>query len=129
MRRNANTVGTDTAPPLALHPQPTWIFTHRQLPTIEGVGIRLMQGDVRDMHTQMRKAAGAKNIWIAGGGDLTGQFHDAGLLDELIIQLSSVPLGKGKQVFPRLVLSPTLRLTAVRQMGRGMVELRYEVGG
>ena len=72
-------------------------------------------------------AAGEQNIWIVGGGDLAGQFHDAGLLDELIIQIGSVTLGRGKQLFPRRVLSPTLRLVSVHQMGCGMVELRYQV--
>jgi hypothetical protein len=38
-----------------------------------------------------------------------------------------VTLGKGKPVFPRQVLSPTLRLKSVRQMGTTMVELRYDV--
>lgn len=128
MRRNADTVAAETGSPWP-YTQPAWIFTHRPLPAIEGADIRFVQGDVRDVHAQMRKAAGTKNIWIVGGGDLAGQFHDAGLLDELIIQLGSVTLGKGKQVFPRRVLSPTLRLAAVRQMGGGMVELRYEVGG
>lgn len=75
----------------------------------------------------MRSAAGTKNIWIVGGGDLAGQFHDAGLLDELIIQVGSVTLGQGKPLFPRRVLSPVLRLTDVRQMGEGMVELRYSI--
>ncbi|HCJ93804.1 MAG TPA: deaminase, partial [Sphaerochaeta sp.] len=56
-----------------------------------------------------------------------GQFHDAGLLDELIIQVGSVTLGQGKPLFPRRVLSPVLRLTDVRQMGEGMVELRYSI--
>jgi len=75
----------------------------------------------------MRTAAGGKNIWIVGGGDLAGQFYDAGLLDELIIQMGSVTLGKGKPLFPRRVLSPHLRLVSVRQIGTGMVELRYDV--
>ena len=75
----------------------------------------------------MRIAAKDKNIWIVGGGDLAGQFYDAGLLAELIVQVGSATLGKGKPLFPRRVLSPTLRLISVRQMGAGMAELRYEV--
>lgn len=75
----------------------------------------------------MREVAGGKNIWIVGGGDLAGQFYDAALLDELIIQIGSATLGKGKPLFPRRVLSPGLCLISVRQMGAGMAELRYEV--
>lgn len=108
--------------------QPTWIFSSRTLPIIEGADIRFVNGDVRQVHAAMRAAAGTKNIWIVGGGDLAGQFYDAGLLDELIIQVGSVTLGMGKPLFPRRVLSPVLRLVSVHQMGAGMVELRYEVG-
>jgi len=58
---------------------------------------------------------------------LAGQFYDAGLLDELIVQIGSATLGQGKPLFPRRVLSPTLRLTFVQQLGADMVELRYEI--
>lgn len=107
--------------------QPTWVFTSRELPGIAGADIRFVQGDVRPVHEEMKAAAGGKNLWVVGGGDLAGQFYDAGLLDELILQVGSVTLGKGKPLFPRTVLSPVLRLTAVRQMGTSMVEMRYEV--
>lgn len=108
--------------------QPVWVFSRRVLQETEGSDIRFVKGDVRQVHKDMRMAAGEKNIWIVGGGDLAGQFYDAGLLDEFIIQIGSVTLGRGKQVFPRRVLSPILRLISVRQMGAGMVELRYEIG-
>ncbi len=127
MVRNADKVAAETGSSWP-YSQPVWVFTSRQLPVVESSDVRFVKGDVREVHKEMCVAAGAKNIWIVGGGDLAGQFHDAGLLDELIIQIGSVTLGRGKQVFPRRVLSPTLRLISVRQMGVGMVELRYEVG-
>lgn len=126
MLHNADTVAAEAGSPWP-YTQPAWIFTHRQLPKIEGADIRFASGDVRQIHTEMRAAAGDKNIWVVGGGDLAGQFHDAALLDELILQVGSVTLGQGKPLFPRRLLSPALRLTAVRQMGNSMVELRYEV--
>ena len=127
MVRNAAGVAAETGSSWP-YTQPAWVFTSRALSVIEGADIRFVQGDVRQVHEDMRVAAGTKNIWIVGGGDLAGQFHDAGLLDELIVQIGSVTLGRGKQLFPRRVLSPVLSLTSVRQMGAGMVELRYEVG-
>lgn len=126
MLRNADTVASETGSPWP-YTQPAWVFSSRVLPSIEGASIRFVQGDVRQVHTDMRVAAGSKNIWIVGGGDLAGQFHDAGLLDELIVQVGSATLGSGKPLFPRRVLSPVLRLMSVRQMGAGMAELRYEV--
>lgn len=107
--------------------QPVWVFTSRDLPKIDGADIRFVKGDVRLIHSEMRAAAGSKNIWVVGGGDLAGQFYDAGRLDELIIQLGSVTLGKGKPLFPREVVGPKLKLTSTRPMGPGMIELRYEL--
>jgi dihydrofolate reductase len=75
----------------------------------------------------MRAAAGDKNIWVVGGGDLAGQFYDAGLLSEVIVQVGSVTLGTGKPLFPRRLTSPPLALVSVRKIGPGFAELRYEV--
>jgi dihydrofolate reductase len=75
----------------------------------------------------MRIAAKDKNIWLVGGGDLVGQFHDAGLLDELIVQVGSVTLGSGKPLLPREIAFPPLRLLSVQRFGPGFAELRYEV--
>jgi dihydrofolate reductase len=127
MVRNADQVAAETGSSWP-YTQPVWVFTSRSLPVIEGADVRFVKGDVRQVHPEMRAAAEGKNIWIVGGGDLAGQFHDAELLDELIVQIVSVTLGRGKQLFPRRVLSPTLRLMSVRQIGTGMAELRYEVG-
>lgn len=126
MMRNADMVIAETGSPWP-YTQPAWVFSSRTLPAIPGADIRFVNGDVHQVHAAMQAAAGGKNIWIVGGGDLAGQFHDAGLLDELIIQIGSATLGQGKPLFPRRVLGPTLRLVSVQQMGAGMAELRYEV--
>jgi dihydrofolate reductase len=82
---------------------------------------------VRPVHEQMAAAAGGRNIWIVGGGDLAGQFYDHGLLDELFVQVGSVTLGAGKPLLPRAITSPPLRLLNVRAVGAGFAELHYEV--
>jgi dihydrofolate reductase len=107
--------------------QPAWVFSSRQLPKIPNADIRFVQGDVRPVHHQMLAAAQGKNIWLVGGGELVGQFYDAGLLEELIVQVSSVTLGAGKPLLPRSITSPPLRLVSVQQIGTGFAELRYEV--
>ncbi len=124
--RNSETVAEEAGSPWP-YTQPAWVFTSRKLPMIEGKDIHFVNGDVSRFHSEMQAAANGKNIWVVGGGDLAGQFYDAGLLDEMIIQIGSATLGKGKPLFPRTVLSPVLRLTSVQMMGSGMAELHYEV--
>ena len=119
--------------PEADHPQPwpyhqpTWVFTSRVLPAISGADIRFTRGDVRPVHRVMVEEAGGRNVWIVGGGELAGQFYDAGLLDELYVQIGSVTLGAGKPLLPRSITSPPLRLVSVRAVGTGFAELHYEV--
>lgn len=107
--------------------QPSWIFTSRTLPGVPGADIRFVSGDVAPVHAEMAAVAGEKNVWIAGGGELVGQFYDAGLLDELIIQIASVTLGAGAPLLPRRIDDPSLRLRSVQMCGEGFAELRYEV--
>jgi dihydrofolate reductase len=107
--------------------QPCWIFTSRKLPAIAGADIRFVQGDVRPVHAQMAAAAGEKNVWLMGGGELVGQFHDQGLLDEIIVTIGSVTLGAGAPLLPRAITTPPLVLESARAMRPGFVQLRYLV--
>ena len=126
MLRHAIKLGTP-APEKWPYTQPTWVFSSRELPPVPGADLRFVRGDVRPVHEQMRVAAAGKNIWIVGGGDLVGQFHDAGLLDELFVTIGSVTLGSGKPLLPRQIAFPPLRLLSAKQIGTGFVELHYEV--
>jgi dihydrofolate reductase len=126
MLRHAQTVAAETGSAWP-YTQPAWVFTTRTLPPIPGANVQFVRGEVQPVHSAMRVAAGARNIWIVGGGDLAGQFYDAGLLDEIIVQVGSVTLGQGKPLFPRRVTSPSLQLVSARQIGAGFAELRYLV--
>jgi dihydrofolate reductase len=106
---------------------PTWVFSSRDHPVPDGLDIRVVRGDVRPVHAEMAEAAGGKNIWLVGGGDLVGQFHDAGLLDELILGVAPVMLGGGAPLLPRRITAPTLRLTDLTRYGETFVTLRYAV--
>lgn len=128
MLRHAEKVAQQTGSPWP-YAQPAWVFTHRALPGIAGADIRFVQGDVRPVHAAMLQAANGRNLWVVGGGDLAAQFHDAGLLDEALIQVASVTLGSGKPLFPRRVTSPPWKLLSVRQVGTGFAELRYQLPG
>ncbi len=126
MLRHAQTVASETGSAWP-YDQPTWVFSNRTLPVMPGADLHFVRGDVRPVHAAMRAAAGGRNLWIVGGGDLAGQFDDAGLLDEIIVQVGSVTLGKGKPLFPRRLTRPPLALVSARRIGSGFAELRYRV--
>lgn len=81
--------------------QPTWVFTHGSRAVPQGADVRIVSGDVAPVHAEMLSAAGEKDLWIVGGGDLAGQFADAGLLDEVWVQYAPVTLGAGAPLLPR----------------------------
>lgn len=113
------------APRPWMYSQPSWVFTTRDLPRVEGADVRFVRGDVRPVHREMAAAAGGKNVWLVGGGELVGQFHDHGLLDELIVTVAPVTLGGGAPLLPRRIAFPPLRLLSATPYGPGFVRLHY----
>jgi len=93
---------------------PCWVFTHRQLPVVRDAPIEFTSAAVAAVHEQMVRAAAGRNVWIVGGGDLAGQFADAGLLDEVLVTIAPVTLGAGAPLLPRRI---ELRLDEVGQNG------------
>lgn len=101
---------------------PTWVVTHRS--SFEPVAsVQFTDAPVEQVHARMREVADGKDVWVVGGGDLVGQFHDAGLLDEVWVQFAPVTLGAGHPVLPRHV---ELRLEDV-QRNRDFACARYTV--
>jgi dihydrofolate reductase len=108
--------------------RPTFVFTSRDLPHPEGADIRFVEGGVEAHLAAIREAAGDRDAWVIGGGDLAGQFLDAGALDEIQVTLTPVALAGGAPLFPREIRSDRLRLKSAEQFGQ-FAHLIYEVTG
>jgi dihydrofolate reductase len=102
---------------------PCWVFTSRELPIVLDARIEFVSGDVASVHAAMVDAADGRNVWIVGGGDLAGQFADAGLLDEVIVYVAPVTVGAGAPLLSRRV---ELRLEETGRNG-DFVAARYSV--
>ena len=98
--------------------RPGWVFTHRELPLIPGVDVTLVAGDVRQVYAEIAAKLGDANLWVLGGGDLVGQFFDAGLLDEIILGMTPVTLGKGAPLLPRRITSKNLAFRTAELIGQ-----------
>jgi dihydrofolate reductase len=107
--------------------EPTWVLSSRELPVPDGADVRVVNARVADLHDELMAAAGERNLWVVGGGNVVSQFADEGLLDELIATLVPVVLGEGKPLFDRRLPGGPLELRGVRPFANGMVELRYSV--
>ena len=103
--------------------QPCWVFTHHDVPAWPGADVRVTASPVASVHADLVAAAGGRNVWVVGGGDLAGQFADLGLLDEVIVSIAPVTLGTGKPLLPRHV---ELRCLETATSGE-FLAARYEV--
>ncbi|GAB3407206.1 dihydrofolate reductase family protein [Schumannella luteola] len=105
---------------------PVFVFTTRDLPVPAGADVRFVRGPVAEALPQIRAAAGEGDIWLVGGGDLVGQFDDAGALDELRLSYAPVTLGSGAPLLPRRIEAARLALDSVAQVG-AFARLVYRV--
>lgn len=80
--------------------QPTWVFTHREFGPPPG-DVRFVSGSVAEAWPALVEAAGERDVWVVGGGDLAAQFAEACHLDELVVSIAPVVLGAGRPLFPR----------------------------
>ncbi|MFM9377378.1 dihydrofolate reductase family protein [Gordonia sp. VNK21] len=105
----------------------TFVFSSRALPIPDGADITLVSGPVADALPRLRAAAGGADIWVMGGGDLAGQFLDAGALDRIAVSVAPAALPGGAPLLPRRVGPDRLRLVSAEAVGP-FARLVYEVG-
>jgi dihydrofolate reductase len=108
---------------------PYWVLSSRELPVPEGHedDIHVVDASVADLFGELSGAAGDKDLWVLGGGNVASQFADEGLLEEVHVTVVPVVLGEGKPLFDRRLPGDPLQLLGTTTYGNGMVELRYRV--
>lgn len=87
---------------------PTFVLTHHArdpIPMDGGTTFHFVTDGVEAALDRARKAAGGRDIQIAGGVSTIRQFLKAGLIDELHFAISPVALGAGEAMFDGIDLS------------------------
>jgi dihydrofolate reductase len=109
--------------------KPYWVLSSRELavPKGEDVDVRIVNARVTELHDEMLAAAGERNLWVVGGGNVASQFADEGLLDEVLLTVVPVVLAEGKPLFDRAPPGGAIQLIGTSVFDTGMVELRYEL--
>ncbi|WP_134767162.1 dihydrofolate reductase family protein [Nocardioides sp. 1609] len=103
---------------------PCFVFTHRTLEPLGGQ-VAFLQGAPADHRAALEEAAGARDVWMVGGGALAADFAEAGMLDDLLVSIAPVTLGAGRPLLPRRF---ALRLTDLGRNGDFAVAT-YDVVG
>jgi dihydrofolate reductase len=109
--------------------KPYWVLSSRELPAPkdEDIDVRVVSGSVADLYDEMLAAAGDLNLWVVGGGNVASQFADEGLLDEVLLTVVPVVLGRGKPLFDHRLPDGAMQLLGSRTFDTGLVELCYEI--
>ena len=103
---------------------PKVVFS-RTLKRAEWNNTRLVNGDAVAEVSHL-KAAGDKNTFVFGSGDLSATLTRHGLFDEYCLAVAPVILGSGKMLFGGGLSKLKLKLLEARPLLSGAVILRYE---
>lgn len=68
-----------------------------------------------------------KDIWFFGGADLAESFFKAGLIDEMLLAVHPLLLGRGKSLFPHMDARMKYTLKDSKTYSTGLVQLLYQL--
>jgi len=104
---------------------PVIVLTHRKLP-VDRQNIETYSGDLNKLVNERLKPI-YKNVWLAGGTELTKNFIRLGLAHEIRQSVLPIIWGGGIPFFDQIGQEQTLPLKDVTAYKSGMVELCYEI--
>ncbi len=108
---------------------PAFVLTH-QIPAgwpKPGSTVHFVTDGIESAVKQAKAAAGGKNVGVHGA-DTIQQLLNAGLLDELHIDVAAVLLGSGVRLFDKIADAPVVLGNPTVIQGVGVTHLRYPVG-
>jgi dihydrofolate reductase len=100
-----------------------YVLTQRKLKS-DRADVVFVSRDAGKAHKEF-KAQGLKNVWLVGGGAITGAFLQQGLIDEFIISVIPIILGDGIRLFPSPGPEAQLELVDSRSYPSGLVQAHY----
>lgn len=100
-----------------------YVFSRQERSDTEHV--KFVREDVATLTANLKRKQG-NSIWLMGGGELLGAFIHEKLVDEIIVTIAPVLIGKGISLFPEDGFQTQLSLESVTRFGQ-FVELHYKV--
>lgn len=86
----------------------------------------LVNGDTKSNVQAIKDSAG-KDIWLFGGASLTAAMMQEHLVDELLLAVHPIILGKGKALFDILDNRHMLKLIEFKPYPSGLVSMHYSI--
>lgn len=92
----------------------------------QAVGATIISDNLEKMVREIKSQNG-KDIWLFGGANLLTDFMNYGLIDELMISIHPLLLGRGTPLFININGRIPLELKDSQTFSTGLVQLRYQV--
>ena len=105
--------------------RPVLVASHRPVDSVVAT-VRAVEGSIVEMVGEARELALRKNVYV-DGGTLIRQTLDAGLLDEVIVTIVPVVLGRGHPLFAGATKRHPLEVLEHHRFGGEMIQLVMRV--
>jgi dihydrofolate reductase len=95
---------------------PVFVLTHYEREPVEmqgGTTFHFVTGGFDEAFEQARAAAGDKGVDIAGGASTVRQALAAGVVDELVLDIAPILLGRGERIFDESTSASQLEIAEV----------------
>ena len=95
--------------------------------TLEGTNenVQFYDGNINGL-IKILKSESGKSIFVDGGAEVIREFRNKNLIDEYIISIIPVLLGKGIRLFKDADMENKLKLIESKVFDSGLVQLKYE---
>jgi dihydrofolate reductase len=103
-----------------------YVFSRQPPPPSAPPGVHFVTESIGAFAKRLRAESG-KNVWMMGGGEIIGSFLDEGAIDEFIINVVPIFIGKGIPLIPPRHRDVSLGLLGVQQFPDGVAQLHYDV--
>jgi len=101
----------------------SFVYTHKKNIKSDIENVTFTDEPLEDLIKTLKSKA-KKDIWLVGGANMVGQFHNLDLIDEYRITIVPFILGSGLKLFPKSAKELLLKLTKVDNL-KSSVELVY----
>lgn len=90
--------------------------------------VEYIDEDISDFVRHLiQQPVGKKDIWLLGGGEIVSIFLNADLIDEIILSVHPIILGKGISLFSNIKKRVNLRLLKSIPFESGLLQLYYHI--
>lgn len=104
----------------------TLVVTRNEKIEITTPDTAYFNGSLNDLEKLLREQ-GTKRSWLVGGGELVSGYLESRNVEEVVVSVHPVILGKGVPLFPQGIQRTKLKLENAEAFDSGLVQLRYSV--